>query len=305
VSSCYRDADGASRARATKIRNRLCCDCVSVSICLALGRTFASVAIREKAKMMERNQPTAAENAACRALRLYEAGRHRAAVAVLTVAICRSSDTARLWRLRGVIHHAMQQWKTALADVEHAQLLAPLCVESQLVLADGFAFTGRAELAVTAYEHLLTCGDLPAETYATIYRGLLICQRRDLAIECCRAAVRANPDDHAAYFAMAHCMAALRYSATFIAAVLEKAVEAAPDRDVYRVSLALQLTRCRRLEEAYAHLCETPIQAIETMACACSMKLLVQLCEWAEDSERGAILSEQLGRLMQRGTAKE
>ena len=254
--------------------------------------------------MTERNTPTA-EDPATRAQRLYKAGRHRAALAVLTVAICRSSDTAALWRLRGAIHHATQQWKTALADVEHAQLLAPLCVDSQLVLADCFAFTGRHELAVTAYEHLLTRGELPAPTYAAIYRGLVHCQRRDLAIECCRASVQANPDDHAAYFAMAHCMAALRYSATYIAAVLEKAVEAAPDRDVYRVSLALQLTRCRRLEEAYAHLRRASINTIETMACACSVKLLMQLCEWAEDAERGGILSEQLGRLMQRGTAKE
>lgn len=255
--------------------------------------------------MMDRNSFQRTEDPATRAQRLYEAGRHRAAIAVLTVAICRSSDTAALWRLRGTIHHAMQQWKTALADVEHAQLLAPLCPDSQLVLADCFAFTNRPELAVMAYEHLLTRGNLPPATYAAIYRGLLVCQRRDLAIECCRAAVQANPEDHAAYFAMAHCMASLRYSATYIAAVLEKAVEAAPDRDVYRVSLALQLTRCRRLEEAYSHLCEASIGAIETVACACSVKLLVQLCEWAEDVERGAILGEQLGRLMQRGNAKE
>jgi tetratricopeptide (TPR) repeat protein len=266
---------------------------------------FCKLPHARKGKMMDRNTLRRTEDPATRAQRLYGAGRHRAALAVLTVAICRSSDTAALWRLRGAIHHAMQEWKTALADVEHAQLLAPLCRDSQLVLADGFAFTGRPELAVTAYEHLLTRDDLPAETYAAIYRGLLVCQRRDLAIECCRAAVRANPDDHAAYFAMAHCMAALRYSATFIAAVLEKAVEAAPGCDVYRVSLALQLTRCRRLKEAYAHLCGASINAIDTMACACSVKLLVQLCEWAEDAERGAILREQLGRLMQRGTAKE
>jgi tetratricopeptide (TPR) repeat protein len=255
--------------------------------------------------MKDRNTLQRIDDAAARALRLYGRGRHRSAIAVLTVALCRDGEAAGLWRLRGANHHAIQQWKTALADVEHAQLLAPLCRESQLVLADCFAFTGRPDLAVTAYEHLLTRGDLPAETYAAIYRGLLVCQRRDLAIECCRAAVRANPDDHAAYFAMAHCMAALRYSATFIAAVLEKAVETAPDRDVYRVSLALQLTRCRRLKEAYAHFCEAPINAIETMACACSVKLLVQLCEWAEDAERGGILGEQLGRLMQRGQTQE
>lgn len=255
--------------------------------------------------MTERNPLIAVEDAASRAQRLFGRGRHRAAIAVLTVAICRHGDAPWLWRLRGVVHHAMRQWKAALADVEHAQLLAPLCADSQLVLADGFAFTGRPGLAVVAYEHLLTLGDLPAATYAAVYQGLVHCQRRDLAIECCRAAVRANPEDHAAYFAMAHCMAALRYSATYIAAVLEKAVDAAPDHDVYRVSLALQLTRCRRLEEAYSHLCEASVNAIETMACACSVKLLVQLCEWAEDTERSGILSEQLGRLMHRGTAKE
>ncbi len=254
---------------------------------------------------MDRNTQSRTEDAAARAQRLHSRGRHRSAIAVLTVALCRDGDAAGLWRLRGAVHHALQQWKTALADMEHAQLLAPLGVDSQLVLADGYAFTGKPELAVVAYEHLLTRGDHPPETYAAIYRGLVHCQRRDLAIECCRAAVRANPDDHAAYFAMAHCMVALRYSATYIAAVLEKAVEAAPDRDVYRVSLALQLTRCQRLEEAYAHLCGASINAIETMACACSVKLLVQLCEWAKDAERGGILSEQLERLMQRRSATE
>lgn len=244
-------------------------------------------------------------DAESRAARLLERGRVRAALAVATVALCRDSEAASLWLLRATIHHSLQEWDKALDDVEHAMMLVPLPVHAQLVLADCCWFTDRHALALLAYEHLLKAVGEEPPVYAAVYAGLVRCGRRDLALRCCRVAVASNPDDHAALFAMAHCMVALKYDATYVAAVLRQAVQVAPDREVYRVSLAIQLTRCGCHEEAYGHLEATSTEQLSQMTCACSIGRLVRLCLWANDHDRVAVLTDQLRALQADAQARD
>jgi tetratricopeptide (TPR) repeat protein len=233
-----------------------------------------------------------------RALTLLQQGRTRAALAATTVGLCREVNAARLWLLRAQIHHAAGDWGKALADVEQAMTLAPLPVDGQLLLADCCSLTGRHELALVAYEHLLDTPDQKPAVYAEVYAGLVRCGRRDLALRCCRVAVEFNPEDHAALFAMAHCMVVLNYDAVYVAAVLRQAVQAAPDNEVYRISLAIQHARCERHAEAHAQLKAASPERLSLMSCACSVRYLLRACLWAGDHQRASLLSVRMRWLL-------
>lgn len=244
------------------------------------------------------------EDVEARALRMLERGRPRAAMAIATVGLCRDTSAAGLWLLRASIHHAERRWGKALADVENAMMLVPLPISAQLVLADCCWFTKRRELALLAYEHLLEAEGEAPEVYAAIYAGLIRCGRRDLALQCCRVAVHSNPDDHPALFAMAHCMAALRYDATYVASVLQKAVDLAPERDAYRVSLAIQLASCGRSTEAHQQVAAASATFLSELVCVCSLRLLVRVCKDANDAEATALLTARIRDLESNATPR-
>lgn len=238
--------------------------------------------------------PPSAEN---RVLALAKRGRPRAAIAVATIALRRRSDDAGLRITRALVHHSQREWAKSLRDVEHAMTLAPLPAPAQVVLGDCYWFTGKRSLAVLAFEHVARlCGE-SAETYAATYAGLVRAGRRDLALVCCRTAVETNPEDHAAWYAMAHCMVALDYDATYVASVLERAVGLSPDRDAYRLSLALQLTRCGRCDDAYRHVAAATSAALAELSCGCSVARLLRVCVQAGDRERSHTLANRLGVL--------
>lgn len=232
-----------------------------------------------------------------RAVHLAKLGRSRAAIAVATAGLCRDPNDAGLWMTRAVLYHGQRRWRRALNDIEQAMTLAPLPAIGQIVLGDCYWFTGCRELALVAYEYLLGAEQESAQVYASAYAGFIRCGRRDLALKCCRAAVAADPEDHAAWFAMAHCMAALDYDASYVASVLSKAVGIAPDRDVYRLSLAIQNTRCGRCDEAYEQVKQVGVSAIATMTCACSVSQLLAVCLKVQDSERSAQLAQRLSEI--------
>ncbi len=241
--------------------------------------------------------PSYEENAENRALSLLNRGSRRAAIAVLNVALNHSESAGNLWLLRGIIQHAQAEWSEALSDIETAMCLVPLPHSGQLVLADCYAHTGRRELAVMAYEHLLSQGPLPGKLYAGLYSGFQKCGRGDLSIKACRAAIESDPDGHEAHFAMAHCMTRLNYPCSCIAAALERACYLAPDNDTYRISLAMQLVSSDRPNDAYRHLAVASIAKLRRLDCLCSARGLLQLCNRAGDNERRDALHESIKRI--------
>lgn len=242
--------------------------------------------------------PSYEENAETRALSLFNRGSRRAAAAVLSVAISRSENAGNLWLLRGIIRHSQAEWPEALGDLETAMCLIPLPASGQLVLADCYAQTGHRDLALMAYERLLDQESLPGKLYAGLYAGFQKCGRGDLAIKACRAAIVSDPDDHEAYFAMAHCMARLSYSSSCVSAALEKACHLAPDNDTYRISLAMQLISSDRPHDAYRHLAQASIEKLRHLDCLCSAKRLLQLCITAGDNHRRDALDKSIKRLV-------
>ena len=195
---------------------------------------------------------------------------------------------------RADAHAERKDWQQARRDAETAVTLAPVPASSWLLLARAYAHTGYPNLAESARHRLLRTGPHPQAVYSGLYAECRRVGQHEQALEVCRQAVEADPDDHAAYFAMAHTMAALDYAAQYIASVLESAARIAPQNPIYRISAAIQLVRCSRPEAAYEHLRAAPIDRLKTLTCRCSAKRLLSLCAWARDVERSRALSECL-----------
>ncbi len=235
-----------------------------------------------------------------RAIELFREGNIDEALSVLDAAIAREPCTAGLLIVRAIVRHSQSAWSEALKDVELAQTLVPLPVGAQFVLSDCYAHTGRSDLAMLGYKHLLTLGQLPADIYAGLYAGFRRLGNHRLALTTCRAAVEAEPENHAAYFGMAHCMASLNYPANFIASVIRSAVKLEPRNLVYRTSLAIQLVSMRQLAAAYGELSRVNVEQLAAVTCVCSAHKLLELCLWAEDPQRAECMTAVIERLTRR-----
>ncbi|MEM8865314.1 MAG: hypothetical protein AAGF31_07160 [Planctomycetota bacterium] len=239
----------------------------------------------------------AANHADSAAIRLHQEGHTTAAIGLLDHAIASDPQNGSAWLVRAIIRHSQAEWRLALADAEMAMTLLPLPTGGQLVLADCYSHLNHHELAVVGYQHLLAQEDLPTDIYAGLYAGFRRCGRSDLALQACRASVAKEPENHAAHFGMAHCMAALNYSAVYIAGVLRTASKLAPDNAVYRTSLAIQLVRAGLPSDAYQELSQVACRDLLSIECRCSARKLMQLCVWANDAERASALGQVITKL--------
>ncbi|MEN1681421.1 MAG: hypothetical protein AAGJ46_17710 [Planctomycetota bacterium] len=232
-----------------------------------------------------------------RAASLHRHGRSPAAVALIDDAISRTPERASLWVLRSIIRHGRGEWSAALADAEMALTLAPLPVGGQLVLADCYSRLGHRELAIAGFLRVVERSALPSPVYARLYSGFRRCGRVDLALRACQAAVEASPADSAAYFAAAHCMASLHYSAASIARMLRQAVAISPSNRHYRISLAIHLVRDGKLAEAHHQLQLLNSTDLAEIECPWSARKLLRPCLWAKDAARAAVLREVLAAM--------
>lgn len=232
-----------------------------------------------------------------KATKLFAAGAIRPALKLLTHELERRPDQGELWQLLATILHSEANWKEALAAIENASALIPLSLAGQLVLADCYSFTDKHDLALVAYRHLLEQETLPVEYYASMYVGFKRAGKFEQAMACCRKAVEIAPENDEAYFAMAHCMSTLAFAPRQVTAVLQKAVELAPDKPNYRISLVTQLALTKRRQEAYEVLTQGAPDVIGTVHCVCVVRQLLTLCAWAGDEQRCSELGVLLARL--------
>ncbi|MEM9658722.1 MAG: hypothetical protein AAF961_10210, partial [Planctomycetota bacterium] len=96
---------------------------------------------------------------------------------------------------------------------------------------------------------------------------------------------------------MAHCMASLGFSATYVASILRTATRLDPENPSYRISLALQLVRCREPREAYEELRRVPVERFERIECECASRRLLHICLCANDRQRADVLGKVVQRL--------
>lgn len=231
--------------------------------------------------------------------KLFESGSIRPALKILTQELERRPNQGELWLLLATVLHSQGKWETTLEAIETASALIPLTVGGQLVLADCYSHLGKHELALVAYEYLLAQSSLPVDYYAGLYAGFKRAGKMEAALSACRKAIELSPDNDAAYFGMAHCMSGLAFAPRKITNILRKAVDLAPDKPHYRISLAAQLSLTKRRREGYEILAQKPAAILEAIACSCVARQLLDLCAWAGDEERCAILGALLAQLSQ------
>lgn len=235
-----------------------------------------------------------------RANKLFQSGFIRPALDIITVELNLHFDQGELWLLRATILHSQGQWMSALAAVETASMFIPLDPGGQLVLADCYSHTGKQELALLAYEHLLQIDSLPVDYYAGLYAGFKRAGKLKLALTASRKAIDLSPENDEAYFGMAHCMSILAYPPRQITGVLRKAVELAPDKPHYRISLVIQLALTKRHSEAYGILTHAADDVFTSITCECVVRKLLDLCAWAGDETRCSRLGGVLAKLKQK-----
>ena len=234
-----------------------------------------------------------------KATRFFEAGSIQPALKLLTYELERRPDQGELWLLLATILHSQAEWETALQAIETASVLIPLTIGGQLVLADCYSHLKKHELALVGYQHLLKRSALPIDYYAGLYAGFKRAGKLDLALASCRKAVELSPENDEAYFGMAHCMSGLAFPPRQITTILRKAVELAPDKPQYRISLAIQLSLTKRRSEGYEILATKSADILETVNCACVARQLLELCAWAKDEQRCSKLGIMLAKLHQ------
>lgn len=243
---------------------------------------------------MEQTSPTSLVH---RAAKLFQAGLFQPALDIIELEFNNSPDQEDLLILSATILHAQANWSAALVAIETASTLVPLPLSGQLVLADCFSHTGKHELALVAYQHLLSKESLPLDYYAALYAGFDRAGKTELALATCRKAIELSPDSDEAYFGMAHSMSKLAYSPRQITSVLRKAVALAPDEPNYRISLVVQLLLTKRRGEAHKILTAGSDALLNNLQCPCIARQVLDLCIWAGDVERCSLLGGVLAKM--------
>ncbi len=229
-----------------------------------------------------------------RAESLLKHGFPRAAIDVLEVALREEPEAGALWRQRAVLLQREGRPYEAFDNVQRAMMLVPLGHEAMLVLADGYARGGRRVSAADIYSELATDESFPGELWEPLYAGLCTVKRWQAAMGFCRRMVRERSDDDRVYFAMAHGLGRLGRPPELSLNMIRRAIDLNPCEPRYRVSLAVQLLRMGRADDAYRAIVEISIEALATLSCRCCLHKALQLCIDRGDCLRAATIASQL-----------
>lgn len=231
-----------------------------------------------------------------RARELEERGFRRAAIDVLEAELAQAPELGELWQKRAILLDREGRTAEAFDNIQRALVLSPLSVDGWLVLAQGYRRHGHRPSASSVYIDLAN-GDLSPDTWLAVHDGLSSVGRWYAALSLCRRMAQQRPDDDAVYFAMAHTLARLGRPPELSINVLRKAIGLNPAEPRYRASLAIQLLRIDRDEEAYACIAEMPLAAVESLSCRCCLQKILQLCIDSGDAARAAIVAGRLAKL--------
>jgi tetratricopeptide (TPR) repeat protein len=240
---------------------------------------------------------SASTAAARRAWELYERGFCRAAIDVLEVELTAKPEAGDLWRLRAILLQRQERRDEAFDNIQRALVLAPLGIEGMMVLADGYARTGRRTSAASIYTELAADECFPLELWESLYAGLCSVGSWQAALAFCRRMARERPDEDRVYFATAHALARLSRPDSLSLTMLRKAIDLNPDEPNYRAALVIQLMNMGHADEAYRTLAEMSPGTLGTLSCRCCLQKLLQLCIERGDAREAGRLASQLATL--------
>jgi tetratricopeptide (TPR) repeat protein len=229
-----------------------------------------------------------------RAESLQKHGFPRAAIDVLEVALREEPEAGALWRLRAVLLQRERRRDEAFDNVQRAMMLVPLGHEALLVLADGYARAGQRVSAADVYSQLAADDSFPGELWEPLYAGLCTVKKWQAALGFCRRMARERSDDDRVYFAMAHALGRLGRPPELSLNMIRTAIDLNPCEPRYHVSLAVQLLRLGRTDDAYRAIVEISIESLATLSCRCCLQKALQLCIDRGDCMRAATIASQL-----------
>lgn len=180
------------------------------------------------------------------------------------------------------------------AVLEMAQLLIPLSAAAELTLARCYVASQEADLAFGLLEHVSQSESTDSPTLlqtASLFRKIGRFREAWLA---CREAVRRSPDDAQAWFDLSICMGRVGFPFSKIELVVQKAIDLEPGNVVFRISLAVALSKLGREQHAYAVVQRFGLKELEQIDCSGCLENLRALFEQADDWRGVCLCNEQL-----------
>jgi len=239
-----------------------------------------------------------------RARRLYAAGFHRVAIDILTVHLSGHPDDGAAWRLRAVLLHRQGRWEEAFHDVQRALVLAPLGLESWVVLAEGYLRSGKRSSAADVFARLAGDEKLPADIWRPVFEGLMQLGVWQLALAVSRRAARARPEDDIAYYSMALAMLRGKQPVEQAVHLIEKSLALNPSDSRYQVTLAVQLIRLGRHAEAHERIANFSAETLASTSCRCGLEKFLRLAIHGGDAALAARLAERLSQIASTSPSK-
>jgi tetratricopeptide (TPR) repeat protein len=210
-------------------------------------------------------------------------GRIAEAVELAGRAIRSYPEDGRLWQLCGLLRHRLGDIQGACSALETASLLVPLEPAPRCALAECYARTGHAELAIDLFRELAGDERCPTTLLAAVAAGLGGLGEHHDALEACREIIRRDPEHHQAYFGVAFYLRRIGRPPRAVLPAVLQAHELAPDIPLYRITLAALYDHLGRREEAYDLLCDVDPGVVR---CCCCLQRAMAIFRHQGDDER-------------------
>ncbi len=227
-------------------------------------------------------------------------GEYQRAVRRLRRAVRRDPNDGRLWETLGMAYGGLEEHVQSADALERAALLKPLTTAAQCTLAQVYGRLGRPAEASDIWQHLATLNEVPVDLLPSISAGLGRSGLPAAAAQVCRRALRHNPDDESAWFALAHFLSRQGAPLSRITSCLRRAFALAPDRLEYRLSLAFAYRRSDHVGLAYRLVAQLSLADLGRLRCQRCLGQLIELYEQAADELQ---LQACRGRLRNLGVA--
>jgi Flp pilus assembly protein TadD len=221
-------------------------------------------------------------------------GNRAGAVKAARQALSSDPNNGTLVEQIGLALFEMGESELARTALESAQLLTPLSAGSELALAECFARTDKAELAIAL---LGNAGIRPESSCRIRLRCAALLDKlgHHRSAWCIgRRAVNEHPDEAQAWFDLSFYMGRLGFPLHQIEATARRAIFLAPDNVSYRLSLASVLARRGRAEDAHQLVSRFGPEELEQVCCADCLENLKEVFEAASDWRGAVLVSEHL-----------
>jgi Flp pilus assembly protein TadD len=224
---------------------------------------------------------------------LKRLGRLAEAQELLDQAVLESPDDGRLWRSIGMFRHQAGDFAGACRSLETAGLLVPLDPKARRALAECFARTGHASLAVDLYRDLASDRRCPDELLPEVAAGLGYLGMYGAALAICHELIRRSPEMAEAHFGVAFYLRRLGRPPEAILPVVARAYELAPEVPLYRISLATLLDHSGRRDEARELIRDLDLDQVSCRGCLRRMTTIFLAAGQDRRVEEGRLEAER------------